>query len=93
MVDRSLQITADNKTRQGVYSNLAMISHRQEEFIIDFLFMDPQHPTVSEEQAMLVSRVVLNPGHIKRLYQALGENIQKYEKGFGKILLPPDLRS
>jgi len=91
MADRQMRITADNDTRRGTYSNLALISHRKEEFVIDFLFVDPQTQTPKADQALLTSRVVLNPGHMKRLYQAVGENIQRYEKNFGKIVLPPKL--
>lgn len=91
MTDRQMHITADNDTRRGTYSNLALISHRKEEFVIDFLFVDPQTQTPKADQALLTSRVVLNPGHMKRLYQAVGENIQRYEKNFGKIVLPPKL--
>jgi len=91
MADRKMQITADNETRRGRYSNLALISHRKEEFIIDFLFLDPQTQSTTGDQAILTSRVVLNPGHMKRLYQAIGENIQRYEKNFGTIVLPANL--
>jgi hypothetical protein len=90
-VDRQMRITADNETRRGSYSNLALMSHRKEEFVIDFLFLDPQIQTSETDQALLTSRVILNPGHMKRLYQAVGENIRKYEKNFGKIVLPPTL--
>ena len=91
MPEQKMQITADNETRRGNYSNLALISHRKEEFIIDFLFIDPQTQSPKEGQAILASRMILNPGHMKRLYQAIGENIQRYEKNFGKIVLPPKL--
>jgi len=91
MADRQMRITADNDTRRGTYSNLALISHRKEEFVIDFLFVDPQTQTPKADQALLTSRVILNPGHMKRLFQAVGENIQRYEKNFGKIVLPPKL--
>ena len=91
MAERQMRITADNDTRRGIYSNLALISHRKEEFVLDFLFVDPQTQTTKGDQALLVSRVILNPGHMKRLYQAIGENIQRYEKNFGKIVLPPTL--
>jgi hypothetical protein len=62
-----MQITADNETRRAHYSNLALISHRKEEFVIDFLFVDPQAQSTNEGRAILTSRVVLNPGHLKRL--------------------------
>ena len=92
MADRQMQIAADNETRQGIYSNLALISHRQEEFILDYLFVDPQTQATKTDQALLAARIILSPGHMKRLYQAIGENIVKYEKNFGKIVLPPKLR-
>ncbi len=92
MADRQMRITADNEARRGSYSNLALISHRKEEFIIDFLFVDPQTQTPQADQALLVSRIILSPGHMKRLYHAIGENIEKYEKNFGKIVLPPTLK-
>ena len=89
--ERKMQIAADNETRRGHYSNLALISHRKEEFIVDFLMIDPQTQSPKGDQAILTSRVIVNPGHMKRLYQAIGENIQRYEKNFGKIVLPPTL--
>jgi len=93
MAERKMQITADNETRRAHYSNLALISHRKEEFVIDFLFVDPQAQAATQQgQAILTSRVVVNPGHMKRLYQAIGENIQRYEKNFGTIVLPPTLK-
>ena len=92
MAERQMKITADNETRRGTYSNLALISHRKEEFIIDFLFVDPQTQTPKQDQSLLASRVILNPGHMKRLFQAIGENIKRYEKNFGTIVLPPTLK-
>ena len=67
MTSRQMQITADNDTRRGIYANLALISHRKEEFVVDFLFIDPQTQTAKADQALLVSRVILKPGHMKRL--------------------------
>ena len=59
------RLRASNETRRGHYSNLALISHRKEEFIVDFLFIDPQSQSPQEGQAILTSRVVLNPGHMR----------------------------
>jgi len=92
MAEQKMQITADNESRRAHYSNLALITHRKEEFVIDFLFVDPQPQSKQPGQAILTSRVVVNPGHMKRLYQAIGENIQRYEKNFGTIVLPPTLK-
>jgi hypothetical protein len=34
-----IQIEIDETTAQGVYSNLAMIGHSENEFILDFIFL------------------------------------------------------
>lgn len=91
MPEREMQVGADLETRKGVYSNLAIISHQQDEFFIDFLLVDPQAQTPERGQAILMARVILSPRHMKRLYEAIGENIEKYERNFGKIVIPPKL--
>ncbi len=92
MAERQMQVNADQQTRRGVYANLAMLSHQKDEFVLDFLFLDPPTQTPSGGQAMLASRVILAPGHMKRLLNAVAENIQKYEKTYGTISLPPKLK-
>ena len=67
---------------KGNYSNLAIISHSHSEFIIDFAEMLPGLP-----KPEIVSRIVMNPEHAKRLLNALGDNISKYESQFGQISL------
>jgi len=64
---------------RGVYSNVAIIQHSPNEFILDFLMK-----LAGETQ--LVSRVVLSPQHTKALLNALKINLEKYEDNFGKIL-------
>ncbi|MDD7010753.1 MAG: DUF3467 domain-containing protein [Candidatus Cryptobacteroides sp.] len=66
----------------GTYSNLAVISHSKNEFLIDFATMFPgfQGPQVR-------SRIIMAPEHCKRLLGALAENIGKYESQFGEISL------
>ena len=73
-----MQIKADDKTLQGVYSNAAQISHTKEEVVVDFFLM---HPPVGKLQ----SRVIMSPGHAKRLIAALTENIKNYEKNHGEV--------
>ena len=62
----------------GVYSNLAIISHSKNEFLLNFLFHSP-------EDNILQVRVITNPAHAKRLAVALTENVEKYEAIHGKI--------
>jgi hypothetical protein len=62
----------------GVYSNNMVVSHTNEEFILDFLMVALPAGTVT-------ARVVVSPGHMKRILAALPDNISKYENNFGTI--------
>jgi hypothetical protein len=85
----SIQIDAQAAT--GVYSNLMMISHRKEEFVLDFLFVQPQRATQGQAVANLRARVITSPEHVKRILKAVQENIGRYEKTFGPIQEATDM--
>ena len=80
MPEQKLDINLPEEIAKGTYSNLAIISHSNTEFIIDFATMLPglQKPEIS-------NRIVMNPEHAKRLLNALADNINKYESQFGPI--------
>jgi len=40
---------------------------------------------VSPPTGVLNSRIIMSPGHLKRMIKALQENLEKYEGKFGKI--------
>ncbi|MCC7245130.1 MAG: DUF3467 domain-containing protein [Saprospiraceae bacterium] len=85
MSDRQQQAPAINielseEVAEGVYSNLAIISHSNSEFVVDFIRLMPNMP-----KAKVKSRIILTPQHAKRLLLALRDNVQKYEMQFGKI--------
>ncbi len=75
-----INIKADDEVQKGKYSNAAQISHSPEEFTMDFLFIHSNPPF-----GTLQTRILLSPGHAKRLLMALQENIQRYEGSFGEI--------
>ncbi len=75
-----LQIELKPEIAGGVYSNLALLTHSNNEFIMDFVQMLPGMP-----KAQVASRVIMAPEHAKRLLFALQDNIQKYEAQFGQI--------
>ena len=75
-----LQIQLRPEMADGKYSNLAMIGHGPNEFLIDFIFAAPGMP-----QAPVVSRIIMSPENAKQLLRALNENVQKYEASFGVI--------
>ena len=65
---------------EGIYSNLALIVHSPQEFVIDFARVTPGSP-----KAKVYARVIMTPAHAKMLQNALEENIKKYETAFGAI--------
>ena len=75
-----LNIELSEEVAEGIYSNLAIISHSHTEFVVDFIRMVPNVP-----KAKVKSRVILTPVHAKRLMKALIDNVKKYEAQFGKI--------
>lgn len=75
-----LEIQIDDETSQGVYINLAAVNHSESEFIIDFIFAQPQAP-----KAKVRSRIITSPQHTKRLVATLQENLRHYEAQFGEI--------
>jgi hypothetical protein len=78
-----LNIEIDDATANGIYSNLALISHSETEFVLDFIFNSPQPP-----KAKVRARILTNPAHMKRLVAALQDNLAKYEARFGPIRMP-----
>lgn len=65
---------------EGTYSNLAIITHSNTEFVIDFVRIMPGMP-----QARVKSRILLTPHHAKRLMRALADNISKFETAHSTI--------
>ena len=80
-----VQIKADEKELQGQYSNLVMIHHNLEEFTLNFIYIFP-----NGQQGKLMSSTIVSPGHAKRIWRALGENISRYESQFGTIKDAPE---
>src|SRR5246127_1032172 len=80
-----MQIKADEKELQGLYSNLMMIHHSVEEFTLNFIYIFP-----NGAQGKLLSSMIVSPGHAKRIWRALGENISRYEAQFGQIKELPE---
>jgi hypothetical protein len=75
-----LQVDIDDATARGIYANLALITHSETEFILDFIFLQPHSP-----KAKVLTRLVSSPVHAKRLLWALKDNIEKFEARFGAI--------
>lgn len=83
--NNQLDIELNSEVAQGIYSNLAIITHSSSEFVVDFVRIMPGVP-----KADVKSRIILTPEHAKRLMLALQDNLAKYESMRGKIKLEED---
>jgi len=77
---QQINIELGEKEAEGIYSNLAIITHSPAEFIIDFTRVVPGAP-----KAKVHARIITTPQHAKMLLKALQDNITKFENKFGKI--------
>jgi hypothetical protein len=78
--ENQLNIELSEEIAEGIYSNLAIITHSNSEFVVDFINIMPGAP-----KARVKSRIVLTPQHAKRLAKALAENVRKFESVHGTI--------
>ncbi|PYT08486.1 MAG: DUF3467 domain-containing protein [Acidobacteria bacterium] len=76
-----IKITDD--VLHGVYANQMMVSHTREEFVMDWVNLFPPEGIVN-------ARVIISPGHLKRVIRALQENVRKYEERYGEIGEAPE---
>jgi hypothetical protein len=75
-----INIELSEEVADGVYSNLAIITHSRSEFVLDFIRIMPGVP-----KARVKSRIILSPEHAKRLLLALEDNLEKFEEVYGRI--------
>ncbi|MDZ7331714.1 MAG: DUF3467 domain-containing protein [candidate division KSB1 bacterium] len=87
-IQQQINIELGEKEAEGIYSNLAIITHSPAEFIIDFTRMLPGVP-----KTRVYARIIMTPQHAKSLSRALEDNIKKYESQFGEIKILGDSKS
>ena len=84
--EREIHIKIPEEVLRGVYANQMVVRHGREEFVIDFINVCPPEGIVN-------ARVIVSPGHLKRMVAALAENLARYEQRFGTVTTsepPPD---
>jgi uncharacterized protein DUF3467 len=79
----TIQVKLTDEILGGVYSNSMQVTHTREEFVLDFMSIFPPAGKVN-------ARVIISPGHMKRIILALQDNLRKYEVQFGPILEAPE---
>lgn len=77
---QKLNIELPEDVAQGIYSNLAVITHSPTEFVTDYIQIMPGMP-----KGKVRSRIIMTPQHAKRLLKALSENVSRYESQHGPI--------
>lgn len=78
--EKDFSLELNPEVAKGTYSNLAIITHSNTEFILDFASMLPGHP-----KPQVTNRIIMSPEHAKRLLMALQDNVSKYEAQNGQI--------
>ena len=76
---RKLQVKMPEAVLGGVYANQMLVSHTREEFVMDFVNLFPPEGVVN-------ARVIVSPGHLKRMIRALTDNLSRYETKYGQII-------
>ncbi len=75
---QNINVKVDDDTLKGNYANNMQIAFSPEEFILDFMNLFPP-------QGIVVSRIFLSPGHMKRMVNVLSDTLKKYEAQHGDI--------
>jgi len=73
-----MQIKVPEDVMRGTYANQMVVSHTREEFVMDFVNLFPP-------QGVVTARVIVSPGHLKRMIRALQENLARYESSHGPL--------
>lgn len=79
---QQLNIEIGEKESEGIYSNLALITHSPQEIILDFARVMPNVP-----KSKIYARIIMTPAHAKMLLKALEDNLKKFEAQFGQVKL------
>jgi hypothetical protein len=74
-----IQVTFPEHLKGGAYSNSMTVTHTRDEFVLDFMMIAPPAGSIT-------ARVILSPGHAKRVVAALADNVRRYEEAHGTIL-------
>ena len=80
---RPIEIKLPEAMAGGVYANNMVVAHTREEFVLDFMTL------YNPRAGVVTSRVILSPGHLKRVVRALSENLARYEARFGELSEAP----
>ena len=73
-----IHLDMNDVVAQGSYSNLALSNVNQEEFILDFIFLQP-----NINKGQVISRIIMTPKNVKRLVKMLNNQLREYDSIIG----------
>ena len=80
---QEIKVKIADEILKGSYANTLLVAHTAEEFVLDFILSLPP-------QAVCNARVIIHPGHLKRVIAALQQNLALYEAKHGVVAATPD---
>jgi hypothetical protein len=78
-----IKVKVADDVLKGCYANTLLVAHTAEEFVLDFILSLPPQPVCN-------ARVIIHPGHLKRVIAALQQNLALYEAAHGVVAATPD---
>jgi len=76
--NQQIQVKATDEVIKGVYSNVMELKGLKDEFCLDFFNVFPPI-------GAMTARIVISPGHMKRMVKVLQQGVNTFEEKFGKI--------
>ncbi|HJU46211.1 MAG TPA: DUF3467 domain-containing protein [Chitinophagaceae bacterium] len=79
-IPNQINIELSEEMAEGIYANLAVITHSNAEFVVDFISIMP-----GTLKSKVKSRIILTPQNAKRIMKIMVENISRFEAINGPI--------
>ncbi|MFQ5718116.1 MAG: DUF3467 domain-containing protein [Acidobacteriota bacterium] len=78
-----IEIKLPDRLAGGAYANNMVVAHTREEFVLDFMTL------YNPRAGVVTARVIVSPGHLKRIVRALSDNLSLYEASYGELSEAP----
>lgn len=78
MENKQIQIKISDNFPGGEYANALQVLNNKDEFVMNFM-------NIIGPNGRVVTKVIVTPGHMKRMINAMKDNLKKYEDKFGEI--------
>ncbi|HNV97450.1 MAG TPA: DUF3467 domain-containing protein [bacterium] len=78
MENKQVQIKIADNFPGGKYANALQVFNNKDEFVMNFM-------NIIGVNGRVCAKVIVIPGHMKRMINAMQDNLKKYEDKFGEI--------